>query len=245
MVRKLMARVRFPLLAFRSAEATAVALFVVAAHAGAAEISGYLVATTDYVHRGVTQSDGHGAAQLGVDLGFDSGFYAGVWASTVDIDNGPINHRDAEVSYYIGYGGGISDEWMLGGNVVAYTYPGTEGDVDYDYVEYAVTASYDDRLWIEYAYSPDLYSTGEHTHNLDVYGEWSLPAELVLGAGAGFYDVSRPSGDDYTYWQLGITRNIRRFAIDLRFHDTNRYVPIVSTPDRAERRLVLSLRVEF
>lgn len=225
--------------------AAAATLALVSAHSGAAEVTGYLVATTDYVHRGVTQSDSHAAVQLGVDLSFDSGFYAGVWGSSVDIDNGPTRHRDTEISYFAGYGQGLSEKWMLGGHIVAYTYPGTEGDVDYDYVEYSLAVNYDDRFWVEYAYSPDLYDTGEHTHNLELYGEWPLPAGLVLGAGAGLYDVSRPSGDDYAYWQLGLTREFGRFSADLRYHDTNRYVPIVSTPDRAEQRIVLSLRLVF
>lgn len=242
---KLITRPRSPLRASCLAFVAVVSLSAVSTDSGAVEATGYLVVTTDYVHRGVTQSDGHAAVQLGADLSFDSGFYMGAWASTVDIDNGPTRHRDTEISYFAGYGRGISDQWLLGGNVVAYTYPGTEGDVDYDYVEYSVVANYDDRFWIEYAYSPDLYDTGEHTHNLDLYAEWPLPAELILGAGAGFYDVSRPSGDDYTYWQLGLTRDLGRFSIDLRYHDTNRYVPVVSTPDRAKQRLVLSLRLVF
>ena len=43
----------------------------------AGEVSGYLVGTTDYVYRGVTQSDGHGAVQAGLDVNFNSGFFLG------------------------------------------------------------------------------------------------------------------------------------------------------------------------
>ena len=59
----------------------------------AAEFSGYLVATTDYVYRGATQSDGHGAVQAGLDVNFDAGWFLGAWASTVDIPGPGDNHR--------------------------------------------------------------------------------------------------------------------------------------------------------
>ena len=45
---------------------------IAACPASAGELSGYLVGTTDYVYRGVTQSDGHGAAQLGLDVSTSS-----------------------------------------------------------------------------------------------------------------------------------------------------------------------------
>jgi uncharacterized protein (TIGR02001 family) len=63
------------------------------------ELSGYLVLTSDYVWRGVTQSDGDPAVQLGGDIAFNSGIYAGLWGSTVDINNGGDRQRDTELTY--------------------------------------------------------------------------------------------------------------------------------------------------
>ena len=44
-----------------------------------AELSGYLTLTTDYVYRGVTNSDGDPSVQLGGDVSFANSFYAGLW----------------------------------------------------------------------------------------------------------------------------------------------------------------------
>ncbi|MDH3350115.1 MAG: TorF family putative porin [Gammaproteobacteria bacterium] len=211
----------------------------------AADLSGYLVLTSDYVYRGVTQSDGHAAGQLGLDLAFESGLYAGVWVSSVDIDNGPDRHRDLQTNYYLGYGFDLSDQWRLNTNIVAYTYPGTEGDIDYDYTEYSIGVNYSDRIWFEYAYSPDIYNTGLSTQNFDIYAEWQFASDWVLGTGAGYYDVSSLAGRSYGHWQLGISRPVGRFDFDLRYHDSNRWVPIFSTPDRADARLVLSITLPF
>ena len=43
--------------------------------------------TTDYIWRGMTQSDGP-AVQGGFDYEADSGFYAGFWGSNVNFNNG-------------------------------------------------------------------------------------------------------------------------------------------------------------
>lgn len=212
--------------------------------AGAADVTGYVLLTTDYVFRGVTYSDGEEAAQGGLDIALDSGLYAGFWASTVDIRSA-ATARDAEVNYYAGYNHDLNTDWTLGANVVAYTFPGTAGPVDYDYVEYSIVANYRDRAWLEYSYSPDLFHTSRHTSNIEAYAEWPVAKRLLLGIGAGYYDVSELSGIGYAHWQVGITRPFERFSLDLRYHDTNRDVPIVSSADRAESRLALTVRVPF
>ena len=213
--------------------------------ATAAEFSGYLSFKTDYVWRGVTQSDGHPAAQVGGDLSFDSGFYAGLWGSTVDIDNGPARQRDKELTAYLGYGYELDDRWILSATLVSYNYPGQTGSVDYDYEEIQLNVNHDDRIWFQYAYSPDLYDSGYDSHNAEVYAEWQLGGAMTLGAGVGYYDVAALTGSDYGYWEFGLTRPFGPFDVDLRYHDTNRWVPIVSSADRAGSRVALSVLYSF
>lgn len=212
--------------------------------AQALDVTGYALLTSDYVFRGVSYSDDHAAAQGGVDLALDSGLYAGVWASTVDIERA-VSARDVEVNYYAGYNHELNADWTIGANVVQYTYPGAEGPIDYDFREYSLIANFRDRAWLEYSYSPDLFHTSQATQNVEIYAEWPVASNFLLGAGAGYYDVSELSGTGYGHWQVGITRPFRRFSLDLRYHDTNRDVPILSDPDSAESRVVLSLRIPF
>ena len=241
---KLRTRVRLP----SPAPVTLLALLIFAAlrsPVSAAEVSGYAVLTTDYVYRGVTNSDSHGAFQLGGDLSFDSGFYLGAWGSTVDISNGPGRQRDLEIDYYVGYVHDVSSKLSVGANFVSYNFPGAEGQFDYDYSEYSLTSNYNDRLWFEYSYSPDLYHSGLSTQNYELYTESPIGGSTTLGASIGLYDVSNFSGSDYRYWQLGVTRPFGIVDIDLRYFDTSEWVRIVSTPERAEQRLVLSIKMQF
>jgi len=79
--------------------------------------------TNDYVFRGVSQTDGDPALQLGADYAFgDSGFYVGLWGSNVDFgSDGP----DIEADAYVGWGTDLSDDWNLDLSVVRYSYFGS------------------------------------------------------------------------------------------------------------------------
>ena len=211
----------------------------------AADFGGYVALMTDYVRRGVTQSDGDPALQLGVDVSFDSGFYLGAWGSTIDITNGPSRQRDQEVNYYAGYLLSATDSLRFSAAAVAYVYPGQTGNVDYNYQEYSLTGNFDDRVWLEFAYSPDLYNTGRSSTNIDLYAEWPINNDWAIGVGAGQYDTSNLTGKSHQYWQLGITRSFRWADVDLRFHDTDSWVPIISNPDRAKSRVVLKIQMPF
>lgn len=211
----------------------------------AADFGGYLTLTTDYVKRGVSQSDGNPALQLGAEVSFDNGFFLGAWASTIDIYNGPSIQRDLEVNFYAGYVFDVSNSWQVSLGAVAYDYPGQAGGINYDYQEYTLGANFNDRIWFELAYSPDLYNTGLSTSNLDLFAEWPIDSVWAVSGGAGYYDASNLTGSAYQYWQLGLTASLKWADIDLRVHDTNRSVPIISTPERAEARIVLKIQFPF
>ena len=220
-------------------------LLLVSQNSPAADFGGYLTLTTDYVKRGVTQSDSNAAIQIGAEAGFDNGLFFGAWSSTIDIGNGPSRQRDVEVNYYAGYVFDIASDWQISVGAVAYNYPGQSGNVDYNYEEYSLGGNYNDRVWLELAYSPDLYNTGQSSINVDLFAEWPINKIWAIGGGAGHYDTSNLTGSAYQYWQLGMTASLSWADIDFRFHDTDKWVPIVSTPNRAKSRFVLSIQIPF
>lgn len=213
--------------------------------APATEFSGYFALATDYVKRGVSQSDSGPAIQLSGDLNFDNGLFIGAWGSSVDIQNGPTRRRDLEVNLYAGYAVDVSSTWQMSVAAVAYTYPGQTGGIDYNYEEYSLDASFDDRMWLQFAYSPDLYNTGRSSTNIDLFTEWPINDVWSFGAGAGRYDTSDLTGSAYSYWQIGATASLKWADLDFRFHDTDRSVPIISTHERAKSRFVLKVQIPF
>ena len=213
-------------------------------NAQAQELTTYVALTSDYVNRGVSNSDEQVAAQLGFDVSTEVGLFVGVWASTTDLTTGG-RHRPREVDYYIGYSEHFDNDWSASVSINRYTYPGATGNVDYDYTELATVISVNDRLWFEVAYTDSFYGHGEPAYNLEALASWPLPASLSLAAGVGYFDVSRLAGSAYTYWQIGVSRPFGWVTTDLRYHDTSNVPGLIGSTDLADARLVLTFSAVF
>ena len=103
--------------------------------AKAQDVSANVAVTSDYVFRGVSQTQENPALSAGVDL-TGSGFYAGGWASNVDFGD----DTDAEVDLYAGYRPEVAG-YALDFGVIGYLYAGQPDGADYDYVEFKAAAS--------------------------------------------------------------------------------------------------------
>src|SRR4051794_14133352 len=112
------------------AEATAPATTAAAAPAPTPEhtITGNVGLFSQYIFRGLTQTDRKPAVQGGFDYAHSSGFYAGTWASNISWlkENASTVVNGATVSGGT-YGEGGSMEWDFYGG-----YKGTVGDFSYD-----------------------------------------------------------------------------------------------------------------
>ena len=89
-------------------------------------VSANVAFASDYVWRGMTQSDGP-AIQGGFDFEAESGFYAGIWGSNVNFNDG----AGSELDYYFGYGFSVGD---LGIDIgyVAFDYPKNQTGLDFE-----------------------------------------------------------------------------------------------------------------
>src|SRR5690606_29976093 len=87
-------------------------------------VSGYVTLTSDYRHRGLSESGGEPSIQIGADYQHASGFFAGAWAAGVDYSQ-PAEESSTrfKVGYYAGLNKRIA-RWSLAATAVRYTYPG-------------------------------------------------------------------------------------------------------------------------
>src|SRR5262249_22084543 len=119
-----------------------VALAAIGAPAQAeGSFSGSVALTSDYVFRGITQSDSNAAIQGSLDYANGS-FYAGAWGSSVNFGAvGPVDLAQMELDLYAGVKpttGPVS--WDLG--VIGYFYPNsTDALGEFDYYEGEAAAS--------------------------------------------------------------------------------------------------------
>jgi uncharacterized protein (TIGR02001 family) len=219
-----------------------------AADAPAAEepksnLSWNLSVTSDYVFRGITQTNFDPALQGGLDYAFgDSGWYVGTWASNVDFNDsdGP----DIELDAYVGYGTSMSDDWSLDTHVVRYTYLGERsayGNIDYN--EFFVSTTYSDMLTFTLAYAPDYANADFSSTYFSVGGTWEVGNGFNLNAGVGHSKFSDDVGS-YTDWNLGVSRSFGPVEAALTYYDTTgNYVDYIFGDHKASDQFVLSFKI--
>lgn len=198
--------------------------------------------TSDYVFRGVSQTDEEPALQLGADLNFDSGFYIGAWGSNVDFgDGGP----DVEIDTYIGWNHDLTDEWNLDVMLNRYNYIGEDDEFgDGDYNELITALAWNEMLTFTLGYTNDVYALGENGWYYGLGGAWEVGNGFNLGAGVGRSTFDNDTGiEDYTDWQLTIDRDFGPVNIAAGWYDTDSNGEY-NFGDTADGRFVLTFSIE-
>lgn len=196
-------------------------------------------AVSDYVFRGVSQTEGDAAVQIGVDA-TDGFAYVGGWASNVAFPGD--DDTNAEIDLYGGIKPALGD-WTFDIGAVGYFYTGQPDGADYDYVEAKLGASRSiGRLTFGATlfWSPDFFGAEDDATYL--VGDVSFKAmdNLVVSAQVGRQWVS--SALDYTHWNVGATYAFNdTIGLDVRYHDTSEH----SFGSIYEERVVASLKAGF
>ncbi len=198
-------------------------------------LSWNLSLTSDYVFRGVSQTNRDPALQGGADYKFgSSGWYVGVWGSNVDF-NDPIG-PDLEVDTYVGYNTDLNDSWNFDAGLFRYNYIGeNSGYGNIDYNELIGKLTYDKWLTFTLAYSNDYVNTGDTEFYYHVGGNWELGHGFSLNAGVGYTDIDNTDG--LTDWNIGVSRSFGPVNAALNYYDTDADGP------RLSDAVVLSLSI--
>jgi len=116
----------------------AVSALMMATPAMAVDITAGGALDSQYIFRGIPQSDEKAAGSGSIDAAWDIGFYAGTWASTVDSGTG--GNDGLEYDVYGGWSGDIGD-FSLGAGVTIYRYTDSFDD-DYNEVNLSLGWSF-------------------------------------------------------------------------------------------------------
>ena len=186
----------------------------------ASNLTWNLSVTSDYVFRGVSQSNFKPALQGGLDYAFgDSGFYVGAWASNVDFAD--ADGPDIELDTYVGYSTDVSDDWNVDFSAVHYAYFG-ERDVygSLDYTEFFAKTTYNEMLTFTLAYANDYANLDYSSLYFNVAGTWELGNDFSLNAGVGHSKFSDGNGS-YNDWNLGLSRQFGPVNAAINYYDTS------------------------
>ncbi|TDR46737.1 uncharacterized protein (TIGR02001 family) [Tahibacter aquaticus] len=168
--------------------------------AQALDFSGSATLTSDYVFRGISQTQGDAAPQLGVKAALDSGFYGALWGSTVDY--GQALGTDAEVDLVAGWNKTLAERWNLDVNLTRFTYPGTRQPVNLDYNEVIATLTLDQRWWTMLGWSENVLATGERGVYVEVGAKFPLSDRFRFETVAAHYDLDDAYGASYSRAQV-------------------------------------------
>lgn len=211
---------------------------------------GSLGATSDYVYRGVTQSDNLPAAQADLHYYGASGWFAGLWSSTVKrFPDAPVT---AQFDAYLGYGWPLTSDWTTRVFAVHHEYPWNNPHHQYNYDELSGTVAWSDRAALTVAFSPDFSVQGPYDNasgraalSYDLSLHQPLYRALSANAGLGYEDLRWVVGSGYVYWNAGLGYDFGRVQLDLSYIGTNGYARGLYYPGQAVNRLVAGVLWHF
>jgi uncharacterized protein (TIGR02001 family) len=211
-----------------------------AADASPHTITGNVGLFSQYIFRGLTQTDTEPALQGGFDYAHSGGFYAGTWGSNVswirDFGGAYTGGASLELDIYGGYKGSIGNTG-LGYDVglLYYWYPGTKaaGVTKADTLEVYGALSW---KWLSakfsYAISDEVFgvANADGTYYLDFTATYPIPnSKLTLIAHYGMQEFSGSTGTfdndanaSYKDWKLGLNYSLPKdFTVGVFYTDTS------------------------
>ena len=163
---------------------------ILSSYASAVEISSNVGLSSDYIWRGMTQTNGDISVNGGFDLSTDMGFYVGTWASNADMvstnDAGVVTAKASmELDIYLGFSGEMAENMTYDVGYISVIYPGNDAlDFEEAYVGfniYGLSILYSDGQNDGPSYSEIGYSVdaGPGSFNIS-YGEYEDTGDNTL-----------------------------------------------------------------
>jgi uncharacterized protein (TIGR02001 family) len=193
-----------------------------------ADTSANVGVTSNYLWRGVEQTNGSAAVSGGIDYSADSGFYLGTWASNADWAAG----MTYELDVYGGYTGNINESVSYDVGFIYYAYP-DEASGDADFAEIYANFSFADlTLGVAVLADGEGADAGDTLYVSADY-EFSLSNDATVALHLGSY-----SGDwlaeDYIDYGISLSKDEFTFGLsntDLDNADVKVYVSYAKSFD--------------
>jgi uncharacterized protein (TIGR02001 family) len=219
------------------------ALVPLAAQAQEEDSSGFTwnaAATSEYMFRGISQTDDHPAIQAGAGYSFSNGLYVGGWVSNVDF-GAADQDTDAEIDTYIGWNGDLGPT-NLDVQLVRYNYVGEPDGVDYAYNELIGKLTFAENYSATLGYTNDYLNTSTDSIYAALGGSWEVGAGVNLTAGLGYTTVQGPE-DGYLDYSVGANRDFGPVNIGLGYIGTDNTAEDLFGKDNTEDKVVLTFSV--
>jgi uncharacterized protein (TIGR02001 family) len=205
-----------------------------------ADAHGVLTLASDYVLRGVSQSDRQPVLQSELRYDAASGAYAGVFASPVAYAQ-PQRQRGLEADLYLGYAANPSPDLALDIGVRRYAYLGVSDAVHADFNEVHADLSYR-ALDFGVSYSPRYYDGARRSFylHLDYLRDLGAHTQLLLHLGQ-----RRAAGEHYSDGEVGLQQQWHNWRVRLAWADTPRSGACYDSGDACGSAFRIELQRQF
>lgn len=197
-------------------------------------VTGNIAVVSNYLFRGISQTQGKPALQGGFDYAHSSGLYAGFWASNVGwVNAAGNNYKDnnsLETDFYAGYKGSFATDFTFDVGAIKYYYPGTTvpGKVTPDTIEGYVAFGWK-FITLKYSHTLSEYmvawgdqnTSTRNSNYLDLSANYDLGNGWGVNAHVGRQEIRRVAPASYTDWKLGVTKDIGYGVVGLAYTDTD------------------------
>jgi uncharacterized protein (TIGR02001 family) len=237
-------------------------LCLFAAGAGHAEglgstlsVGGNLAVTSDYIYRGVSQSDGHGALQAELHATSGGGNFIGAWASTRDNSFDP--YANADVELYLGHHFDLGGVWGAALSGRAHYFVGGNQQVSDDYQEIIASLTYMDRWALSLTAIPNAVRYW-YTQRLsrspawvaETSGQWLIGEWFFVTGGAGYYRATGTgpgieAANGFAYGNAGLAFEYRRWRLDVSYFLTQEKAQQLFPYPTADHRVAGTLLWRF
>lgn len=200
---------------------------------------------SDYMFRGISQTDNGIAIQGSFDYANDNGIYAGVWGSNVDFKGD--SDTSLEVDLYLGYTtefNGVTLDFA----VLRYLYPDSNSLEDFNEYKAAATIS---GFTASLYFTNDMFGTGESAWYINGAYSFALPMDVSLDLAIGYSDYDKAvlnngsAPDDYMDWNIGVSKSISGFGLSLQYIDSNNNCEKMYGDSTTDGRVVFSISRSF
>lgn len=197
---------------------SAIALCLLAVPAGA-EITGTVTVTSEYVLRGVSQTNEEPAIQGEIVYAGSTGFYVGTWGSSINLEHiGLPQEAQVELDLFAGWAWEAENGFGLDLGVIHYDYPGAS-EINYEEIYFGLSFKW---LSVTYYYADDFLGLGGEGHYVDSALSFELPAGFSLGFHAGFNSFADEVGIlDYVDYKASVAKAFGQLSLEVAYSNTD------------------------
>ncbi|MDP5239190.1 TorF family putative porin [Uliginosibacterium sp. 31-16] len=197
--------------------------------------TGNMTVASEYIYRGIAQTNRKPAIQGGVDYSHSSGVYVGAWASNISwLSDAQVAGVSApvEIDTYGGYKHAFGDVTLDVG-VLKYNYPGTypagfvnpdtlEGylGVSYKFASFKYSRSFSNLFGAQSVQEDGSTKKTDGSQYFDLSANPELGAGFTLNLHAGRQQVANFPNASYNDYKAGVTYDLKGWAVGVAYVTT-------------------------